>query len=35
MMDVQLTNLLQLCDDIMSIYTKISEKCFNLVESVP
>jgi len=31
-MDVQMTNL----DDIMSIWTKISEECFqHLVESVP
>ncbi len=35
-MDVQPTNLLQLQDDIMSIWTKISEECFqNLVESMP
>ncbi len=27
-MDVQLTNLQQLCDAIMSIWTKISEDCF-------
>ncbi len=33
-MDVQLTNLQQLCDAIMSIWTKISEECFqHLVES--
>ncbi len=37
-MDVQptLSNLQQLCDDIMSIWTKISEECFqHLVESIP
>ncbi len=35
-MDVQLTNLLQLRDDIMSIWTKISEECFqHIVESMP
>ncbi len=35
-MDVQLTNLQQLCDAIMSIWTKISEECFqHLVESMP
>ncbi len=35
-MDVQLTNLHQLCDGIMSIWTKISEECFqHLVESMP
>ncbi len=35
-MDVQTTNLQQLCDAIMSIWTKISEECFqNLVESMP
>ncbi len=35
-MDVQPTNLQQLCDSIMSIWTKISEECFqNLVESMP
>ncbi len=35
-MDVQPTNLQQLCDTIMSILTKISEECFqHLVESVP
>ncbi len=35
-MDVQLTNLQQLCDAIMSILTKISEQCFqHLVESMP
>ncbi len=35
-MDVQPTNLLQLRDAIMSIWTKISEKCFqHLVESMP
>ncbi len=35
-MDVQPTNLQQLCDAIMSIWTKISEKCFqHLVESMP
>ncbi len=34
--DVQLTNLLQLRDDIMSIWTKISEECFqHIVESMP
>ncbi len=34
-MDVQPTNLQQLCDAIMSIWTKISEECFkHLVESV-
>ncbi len=34
-MDVQLTNLQQLCDAIMSIWTNISEECFqNLVESM-
>ncbi len=33
-MDVQLTNLQQLRDAIMSIWTKISEECF-LVESMP
>ncbi len=34
-MDVQLTNLQQLCDAIMSIWTKISEECFqHLVESM-
>lgn len=26
--DVQLTNLQQLCDAIMSMWTKISEECF-------
>ncbi len=35
-MDVQLTNLQQLCNAIMSIWTKISEECFqDLVESMP
>ncbi len=35
-MDVQPTNLQQLRDAIMSIWTKISEECFqNLVESMP
>ncbi len=35
-MDVQPTNLQQLCDTIMSIWTKISEECFqHLVESMP
>ncbi len=35
-MDVQTTNLQQLCDAIMSIWTKISEECFqHLVESTP
>ncbi len=35
-MDVQLTNLQQLCFAIMSIRTKISEECFqHLVESIP
>ncbi len=35
-MDVQPTNLQELCDDIMSIWTKISEECFqHLVESMP
>ncbi len=34
-MDVQPTNLQQLCDAIMSIWTKISEECFqHLVESI-
>ncbi len=34
-MDVQTTNLQQLCDAIMSIWTKISEEGFkHLVESV-
>ncbi len=33
---VQPTNLQQLCDAIMSIWTKISEECFqHLVESMP
>ncbi len=27
-MDMQSTNLQQLCDAIMSIWTKISEECF-------
>ncbi len=35
-MDVQPTNLQQLCDAIMSIWTKISKEFFqNLVESMP
>jgi len=35
-MDVQPTNLQQLRDDIMSIWTKISDECFqHLVESMP
>ncbi len=35
-MDVQSTNLQQLRDGLMSIWTKISEKCFQqLVESMP
>ncbi len=35
-MNVQTTNLQQLCDAIMSIWTKISEECFqHLVESMP
>ncbi len=35
-MDVQPTNLQQLCDAIISIWTKISEDCFqHLVESMP
>ncbi len=35
-MDVQPTNLQQLCDAIMSIWTKFSEECFQyLVESMP
>ncbi len=35
-MDVQPTNLQQLCDAIMSILTKVSEECFqHLVESMP
>ncbi len=35
-MDVQPTNLQQLRDPIMSIWTKISEECFqHLVESMP
>ncbi len=35
-MDVQPTNLQQLCDAIVSIWTKISEECFqHLVESMP
>ncbi len=34
-MDVQLTNLQQLRDAIMSLWTKISEECFqHLVESI-
>jgi len=36
MMDVQPTNLQQLCDAIISIWTKICEECFqHLVESMP
>ncbi len=35
-MDVQPTNLQQLCDAIMSIWTRISEECLqHLVESMP
>ncbi len=35
-MDVQTTNLQQLCDAIMTIWTKISEECFqHLGESMP
>ncbi len=35
-MDVQPTNLQQLCDAIMSMWTKTSEECFqHLVESMP
>ncbi len=35
-LDVQPTNLQQLCDAIISIWTKISEECFqHLVESIP
>ncbi len=35
-MDVQTTNLQQLCDAMMTIWTKISEECFqHLVESMP
>ncbi len=35
-MDVQPTNLQQLCDVIISIWTKISEECFqHLVEYMP
>ncbi len=35
-MDVQPTNLQQLCDAIMTIWTKIYEECFqHLVESMP
>ncbi len=35
-MDVQPTNLQQLRDAIISIWTNISEECFqNLVESMP
>ncbi len=35
-MDVHPTNLQQLCDAIRSIWTKISEECFqHLVESMP
>ncbi len=35
-MDVQPTNLQQLRDAIMSIWTKISEECFQpLIESIP
>ncbi len=35
-MDVQPTNMQQLCDAIMSIWTKISEECFqHIAESMP
>ncbi len=35
-MDVQPRNLQQLCDAIMTIWSKISEECFqHLVESMP
>ncbi len=35
-MDVQPTNLQQLCDAFMTILTKVSEECFqHLVESMP
>ncbi len=35
-MDVQPTNLQKLCDAIKSIWTKISEECFqHLVKSMP
>lgn len=35
-MDVQLKNLQQLCDAIMSIWTQISEECFqHLDENMP
>ncbi len=35
-MDVQPTNLQQLRDVIMSIWTKISEECFqHIIESIP
>ncbi len=34
-MDVQPTNLQQLRDAFMSIWTKISEECFQRVESMP
>ncbi len=35
-MDVQTTNLQQLCDAIITIWTNISEECFqHLVESIP
>ncbi len=35
-MDMQMTNLQQLCDAIISIWTKISEECFqHIVESMP
>ncbi len=35
-MDLQTINLQQLCDAIVSIWTKISEQCFqHLVESMP
>ncbi len=35
-MDVQTTNLQQLCDAFMTILTKVSEECFkHLVESMP
>ncbi len=34
-MNVQLSNLLQLCDDIMSMWTKINAKCFQYRGSNP
>ncbi len=35
-MDVELTNLQELRDAIMTIWTKISEECFqHIVESMP